>query len=137
MEALLYADLTARLNLTLAEERKQFGSITEITTDTVMERVTEIRKYWNRLTGNADEAQRLEKLLAEKPKLKERLRGSAKSLFNGLVILLLLTLFTSLFVPLMAYWLLFKGTLSLLGEVNHLSLRARERPNPPTLPANP
>ena len=79
----------------------------------------------------------LEKILAEKPKLKERLRGTAKSLFNGLVTLLLLTLFTCLAVPLLAYWLLFKATLSLLEDISHLSLRAREAPAAPPLPANP
>ena len=136
-EALLYAELTARLNATLAEDRKRFGSIAEIATDTVMGQVTEIRKYWNRLAGNADEARRLEKLLAEKPKLKERLRGSAKSLFHGLVTLLLLTLFTCLVVPLLAYWVLFKATLSLLGEMGHLSLRAREAPAAPPLSTPP
>ncbi len=136
-EALLYADLTARLNATLSEERKRFGSIAEIATDTVMGQATEIRKYWNRWSGNAEEARRLEKILAEKPRLKERLLGSAKSLFNGLVTLLLLTLFTCLALPLLAYWLLFKATLSLLGEIGHLSLRAREGPPAPPLPANP
>ena len=137
VEALLYGEMTARLNATLSEDRKRFGSIAEIAADSVTGPVTEIRKYWNLLAGNADEARRLEKILAEKPKLKERLRGSAKSLFNGLVTLLLLTLFICLAIPLLSYWLLFKATLSLLGEIDHLSLRAREAPSAPPLPENP
>lgn len=139
-EAALYAELTGRLSATMAGERKRFGSLTEIATDSAMGQVTKIRKFWNRLTGDDEEARQPEKKLAEKNDLQERLRGSAKSLFNGLVNLLFLTLFACLAVPLLAYWFLFKATWWLMGEIDHLSLRAREAPEVPAtppLPANP
>ena len=127
-ESYLLGIFSERIRDDLQEKQEKIGSIPEIASDSLLSNVYSVRKYWNRLTGDTQEAQRLENLIAEIPSVGERLQALAKSIFDGLLLLLLLTVGTCIVAPLAAYWLLIRFSFNLLGRIDGISLRSRDTP---------